>query len=111
MLSNYIFFKFEQLYVQELTSIPCSESISFDHTFKVAANIGFLRKNGKCIHQYDSLFIFMIERGLKERPSTNIVRVYIDDCCKLSKKIQSVLGSNVAVKLDIFYATQGITRT
>ena len=35
------FLKDERLYLAEITSFPVGESISFDHTFKVAANIGF----------------------------------------------------------------------
>ena len=35
------FLKDERLYLAEITSIPVGETISFDHTFKVAANIGF----------------------------------------------------------------------
>ena len=84
--------------------IPAGESIAFDHTFKVAANIGFFRQDGKWIPQYDSLFIVMNSNGqiltwqltkgtafchieillkdLKERSPT-IKTVYIDDCCKL----------------------------
>lgn len=29
--------------------------ISFDHTFKVAAGNGYLRSDGKWVHQYDNL--------------------------------------------------------
>ena len=57
------FLQDEQLYLKEMTAIPTGDSISFDHTFKVAANIGFLREDGKWIHQYDSLFIVMNGEG------------------------------------------------
>ena len=112
-------------------AIPSSETISFDHTFKVAANIGFHREDGK----YDSLYIVMNGKGqiltwqltkrtafsqvetllkdLKER-SQMIRTVYmynIDDCCKLRGKISSVFGSDVTVKLDLFHAVQRITNT
>ena len=53
------FLKDEHLYLQHTNSIKTSTSISFDHTFKVAANIGYCREDGKWNHQYDSLFIVM----------------------------------------------------
>ena len=37
--------------------------------------------------------------------------IYVDDCCKLRCKIQSIFGCNVAVKLDLFHATQRIITT
>ena len=37
--------------------------------------------------------------------------VYIDDCCKIRNKIHSVFGQNVSVKLDLFHATQRVTKT
>ena len=42
---------------KEMTCISVGESISFDHTFKVATNIGYLREDGKWISQYDGLFV------------------------------------------------------
>ena len=53
--------------------------------------------------------IEVLLNDLKER--SNIITVYIDDCCKLRGKIQSVLGKECLVKLDLFHATQRITRT
>lgn len=32
----------EQQYIQEISSIQCGRAISFDHTFRIAANIGYL---------------------------------------------------------------------
>lgn len=126
------FLQEEQLYLKEMTASPVSDSISFDHTFKVAANIGFLREDGRWIHQYDSLFIVMNGAGqivtwqlskgtafcqvgtllkdLKKR-SSSLKTVYIDDCCKLRAKITSVFGEGVSVKLDLFHAVQRITNT
>ena len=48
---------------------------------------------------------------LLEQPQQQIHTVYIDECCKLRAKIKSVLGPNVAVKLDLFHAVQRITKT
>lgn len=126
------FLKNEQLYLNEILKIQAGNTISFDHTFKVAANIGFIREDGKWIHQYDSLFIVMNGAGhilawqltkgttfsqiesllklLKERSPT-IKSVYIDECCKLRGKIKSALGDDVSVKLDLFHAIQRVTRT
>lgn len=122
----------EKVYIREMMAIPTGETISFDHTFKVAANIGFNREDGRWVHQYDSLFIVMNGNGqvvtwqltkgtafsqveallkdLKER-SPMIQTVYIDDCCKLRGRIASVFGSDVSVKLDLFHAVQRITNT
>lgn len=122
----------DQLYLREITSIPTSAAVSFDHTFKVAANIGYLRTDGKWVPQYDSLFVVLNEVGqiitwqlvkgtcfseiekllenIKDR-SQAIQVVYIDDCCKLRRKIHSVFGEDVSVKLDLFHATQRVTRT
>ena len=124
----------ENVYLQEMAKVPVTPFVSFDHTFRVAANIGYLRKDGKWVPQYDSMFIVMNEVGeivtwqltkgtsfgevnqlledLKSHPNSNIIKtVYIDDCCKLRKRIETVFGENVAVKLDLFHATQRISKT
>ena len=123
----------EKVYIKEMVEIPVGESISFDHTFKVAANIGYTREDGKWIHQYDSLFLVMGGHGkvitwqltkgtkftqveallqdLKSRSTDGLKTIYIDDCCRLRGKIQSVFGSEIKVKLDIFHAVQRVTRT
>ena len=54
------FLRDEHLYLREMMSI---DTISFDHTFKVAANIGFLREDNVWIPQYDSLFIVLYKHG------------------------------------------------
>ena len=56
-----MFLRNEQIYLRELIAIEPGSSISFDHTFKVAANIGYVREDGKWIPQYDSLFLVMKE--------------------------------------------------
>ena len=40
-----------------------------------------------------------------------IKNVYIDECCELRKKVESVFGPSTAVKLDLFHAVQRVTRT
>lgn len=44
-------------------SVNVTESISFDHTFKSAANIGYLREDGVWVPQYDSLFMVLGANG------------------------------------------------
>lgn len=130
------FLRDEHLYLREMVSITVGDTISFDHTFKMAANIGFVREDKVWVPQYNSLFIVMnkdgkivtwqltkgtgfneieeLLRDLHNRAETQQCRietVYIDDCCKLRKKIKEILGNNTAVKLDLFHAIQRVTRT
>ena len=123
----------ENVYLQEMASIPIGESISFDHTFKIASNIGYVREDKKWITEYDSVFLVLNDRGqvltwqltkgtsfaevavllqsLDDRSSNQLKTVYVDDCCKLRNKIKKVFGLHVSVKLDIFHAVQRITKT
>lgn len=126
----------EHLYLNEMEQLCVSNSISFDHTFKVSANIGYCREDKVWVSQYNSMFIVMNSEGkvltwqLTKTTSFEEVRtiledlharfqaqkqqikvVYVDDCCKLRSKIQSVFGQSVLVKLDLFHAVQRITRT
>lgn len=130
------FMKEEDLYLKEILSTDTTNTLSFDHTFKVASNIGFLREDNVWVTQYDSLFIVMNNKGqvvtwqltkgtsfgqiehlLSElshralQQSQNIKTIYIDECCKLRNKVQSVFGTDVSVKLDIFHAVQRVTKT
>ena len=126
----------EKVYNREMFHINIGESISFDHTFKVAANIGYQREDKVWIPLYDSLFIAMNSDGkivswqLTKGTSISqieqclysingrardkgllITSVYVDDCCKLRNKIKSIFGNQTAIKLDIFHATQRVTKT
>lgn len=101
----------EDMYLKEINNLPVTDSLSFDHTFKVASNIGYLREDKKWINMYDSLFIVfngqgqiiswhftksssfanvkssliaLSERGKKQK--TVIENIYIDNCCQLKKK-------------------------
>lgn len=127
------FLQYEQHYMREMMCIPIGESISFDHTFKVAANIGYLREDSQWIPEYGGLFIVLNEKGqvltwqltngtsfaniktllqdLAERAQHPIKTVYVDEFCKLRGKITTVFGPNVSVKLDLFHAVQRITKT
>lgn len=125
----------EQKYLYEIEKIRTGSTLSFDHTFKVASNIGYRRIDNVWVTQYDSLFIVMTEEGkivkwqftkgtsfeqvrtvledlksLAQEQGEQIKVVFTDDCCKLRQKIVSVFGSNTAAKLDLFHAVQRITK-
>ena len=51
------------LYLSEISSVQIGNSISFDHTFKVVANIGYHRKDKVWVNQYNSLFLVMNGNG------------------------------------------------
>lgn len=126
----------EQFYLSEMCSIQIGHSISFDHTFKVAANIGYYREDKVWVSQYNSLFLVMnsngkvvtwqltsgtsldqvqtvlrdvYERSKKQEEGIEII--YVDDCCKVRKKLKTIFGDTVQIKLDLFHAVQRITRT
>lgn len=46
-----------------MSKIKATDAISFDHTFKVAANIGYLRSDGRWVTQYNSVFFVMNQVG------------------------------------------------
>ena len=120
----------EKLHLSEMEGITVGSSISFDHTFKVAANIGYYREDKVWIPQYDSLegkvLTWQLTKGTSfeqvrniledlnnraQRQGQQIQNVYIDDCCKLRKKVEYVFGPSTTVKLDLFHAVQRISRT
>lgn len=126
----------EHIYLQEMDSISVGSYISFDHTFKVASNIGYYRKDMVWVNQYDSLFLVMncngevvgwqFTRGTafeqvrnllegvcshSHKQGQQVTTVYTDDCCKFRNKIISVFGPETVVKLDLFHAVQRITKT
>ena len=126
----------EHLYLSEMASIKIGTTISFDHTFKVAANIGYHREDRVWVSQYNSLFLVMngngqivtwqltsgtsldqvqsVLRCVSERSKKQqqaIKYIYVDDCCKVRMKLKRIFGDKVEVKLDIFHAVQRITRT
>ena len=115
----------EHLYLNDIASVKTCSTISFDHTFKVAANIGYHREDGVWVSQYNSLFLVMNGNGQvvtwQLRSSTSLDQVqsvlrcvserskkqqqpieciYADDCCKVRKKLQTIFGNMVEVKLD-----------
>ena len=130
------FFSKEQYYKNEILSTYCESALSIDHTFKVAAHVGYYRSDGQWVSQYDSLFIVLNEIGEvvswmftkstafdEVRPllkdisrrmmiySGGVKHLYIDNCCMWSDCLKSVFGTNVCIHLDLFHAVQRITRT
>ena len=120
--------------LNEMVSVPIGNSISFDHTFKVAANIGYHREDNVWVSQYDSLFLVMngngqvvtwqltkatsldqvqtVLRDVFDRSSNQkqtIEVIYVDDCCKVRNKLKAIFGGEVQIKLDLFHAVQRIT--
>ena len=114
-------------YKVEFDKIPF-EILCGDHTFRVAANIGFY-KNGKWITQYDCVFILINEKGhvkgFKFSKGTGFDRVHdllsnvakqpfkaklfcIDNCCHWKEKIFQIFPE-CQVKLDLFHAVKRLT--
>ena len=125
----------EHCYKTYIQSLNTGTALSFDHTYKVAANIGFLRSDNKWVTQYDSVFLGMNEIGQivswkftkgnsfsEVKPmltglcmrahmqGSQIQTVYIDNCCQWRRKLQEVFGQDCAIKLDLFHAVQRIVR-
>ena len=57
------FLSHEKMYLCEMANVPVGESISFDHTFKIALNIGYTREDKKWISEYSSPFFVLIDKG------------------------------------------------
>ena len=129
------FLEDEPHYRHNIRSTDTGHALSFDHTFKIAANIGYFRTDKKWIPQYDSAFFVFNSQGnilswqftkgtcfnqvepllisikkQAEKQGNVIETIYIDNCCQWKKLLQKVFGVNVKVKLDIFHAVQRITR-
>ena len=121
-------------YFSQMSSLSASTYISIDHTFKVTANIGYLRADGRWITHYNSLFIVLNNIGqviawqftrttstdecedflyaLKDRCTwlgQPVMEVYVDNCCQSRNKLQPIFGQDTRVCLDIFHAAQRIT--
>lgn len=127
------YFENEILYSRRMCQMTARKWLSCDHTFKVAANVGFWW-NKSWIKVYDTLFLIMNENGvvltwqlckgtafdavehlvqeLKERLDSHqetVQFIFLDNCCHWSKKLQHIFPS-VQVKLDSFHAIQRIVK-
>jgi len=117
-------------------AVRTSSWISCDHTFKSAANIGFVRKSdGKWIKLFKCVFCVMgidgsvihwrFTRGesfeevrdlfveLRSRFNSRNIScqgIVIDNCCKWKGMLNGIFH-NVQVKLDLFHAVQRFQRT
>ena len=111
--------------------------LSFDHMCKVSKHIGTFRDDdSKFVGQFSNLFVGLNEnqeivtwkitrstkfehvennlKKLKERlqeASVTVRTIFVDDCCEVRGKYQSVFGAEQEVKLDLFHAVQRITNT
>lgn len=126
------FLEEEAAYITDIQSVHPGETLSFDHTFKIASNIGCIRPDKKWTCQYDSAFLVFNGDGkivswqftkgtsfenvrsllhqINNRKKCTIKTIYVDNCCQWRQKIREVFGSNVTVLLDIFHAVQRVTR-
>lgn len=135
-----LFWRYELYYRQRMHNIVINDDwICCDHTFKSVTNIGIYQTRdnhgAKWIKQFKSLFLVLNDIGqilswqlvpdtsydtiwemlkeIKERLHTKkktLREIYVDDCCKVRKKLQDIFGEATLVKLDLFHATQRITK-
>ena len=103
----------------------------------MAVNIGVKRKaDGDWVKQFNSLFVVLNEKHevvtwkltkreqfdlirslleqLRDRPNLNAKDIkffIIDNCCTWRAKIQEVFGEDTKIYLDLFHATQRLTKT
>lgn len=122
LFATHFFRSKEDFYINKMTTLCCQNSISLEHTFKVAANLGYQRSDGKWVTQYKALFLILNEDGqvlswqfTKTKSfdevkilivqvckrvfglRRNVSTIYIDDCCNWRQKLQSSLHFEVAV--------------
>ena len=130
------FLESEHMYTQYMAQ-KYGRWISFDHTFKVAANIGYW-EHGIWRKLYDCLFIVMNENSdilawqltkgtalnnvdqllevLNNRLATfqedrsRLSGIIVDNCCTLKNKLKDIFGPNVLIKLDLFHGIQRIVK-
>jgi hypothetical protein len=53
----------EEYYNNFMRSLLCEGTIAIDHTFHVAANIGYFRSDRRWVSQYEAVFIVLNEKG------------------------------------------------
>ena len=124
------------MYEKEFASLTTEEGIiTLDHTFKTASNIGYFRRDNTWISLYNSVVFVLNEKGhildwqfTHSTSLDEITRlisgiqyrihmqgkttrmVIVDNCCTSRCKLQSILGNQTEVKLDLFHASNRITR-
>jgi len=122
-------------YFREMALETTSGYISIDHTFQVAANLGYVRPDGRWVSQYKSVLIVLNNKGkiiawqltkttsldevmpmltaLNQRLTevgANPKIVSVDNCCTTRNKLQNFFGDDIIVYLDIFHAAQRIVK-
>ena len=123
-------------YLMSQTSVSASCWLSCDHTFRSVSNIGSVRPaDNKWVTQYTGLFcilnsegkvltwkmtkglsfehvhnvLFTLNERIHER-GQQVEEFYIDNCCSLRSKLQSIFGTQLKVYLDLFHAIQRISQ-
>ncbi len=129
------FLEHKAYYFREMALETTTGYISIDHTFKVAANLGYVRPDGRWVSQFESVLIVLNNKGkiiawqfvkttsldevmpmltaLGQRLSeagTKPTIVSVDNCCTVRNKLQSLFGDDIIVYLDIFHAAQRIQK-
>jgi hypothetical protein len=131
---SYFFLK-ENSFNIALQNVESGEWISANHTFKVAANIGYERSDRRWTSIYDSVFIILNSKGhimkwkftkgasfdeiiqcykdiatRNEKKQKANPEIYVDNCCHVRQKLQDAFSDKeLVVKLDIFHAVQRLT--
>ena len=109
------FLEHKQFYFYEMSQLISSGYISLDHTFKVAANLGYVRPDGRWVSQYEAALIVLNSKGqiitwqltkttsldevqplltqlckrlLKNKASPQIICT--DNCCTVRRKLQDI---------------------
>ena len=130
------FLEHKQFYFYEMSQLISSGYISLDHTFKVAANLGYVRPDGHWVSQYEAALIVLNSRGqiitwqltkttsldevqplltqlckrlLKNQASPQIICT--DNCCTVRRKLQDIFGNETFICLDLFHAVQRIVKS
>ena len=115
-----------------MDSIPVTQTLSLDHTFKVSSNIGYCRPDNKWVTLYSSVFMCMNGVGqvvgwqftsttsidevhalltrIKNRAQDQNIQIFVGNCCTVRNKLQDIFSTNADIKLDVFHAIQRITR-
>ena len=129
------FLEHKTYYFHEMALETTSGYLSIDHTFKVAANLGYVRPDGRWVSQYKSVLIVLNNKGkiiawqLTKTTSLDEVTpmltgvserlgeagaspkiVCVDNCCTVRNKLQHLFGDSTKVYLDIFHAAQRILK-
>ena len=123
----------EHLFKAAMNSLT-AQWISCDHTFKSVSNIGYRRaEDGKWIHQYNSIFCIVNEKGevinwqltksegfdevknmfldikLRLQPH-GLQLICIDNCCKWNSLLTTIFPET-AIKQDLFHAVKRFVKT